>query len=125
MEKVHKIFYDKVFEHPSLSPFFEGKNRELIESQQTEFTISQMGGGDVFSGKTPRSCHQHMFITKEQFNLRTRLLRESLSEFGVSDELAGRWIKMNEALEREVVKANMDECVKRFASDTILTAPQP
>jgi len=32
LQKVHKIFYDKVYAHPWLGPFFEGHSQEAIEN---------------------------------------------------------------------------------------------
>jgi len=125
LEKVHKIFYDKVYAHPSMLPFFEGTNREVVESQQTNFAASQMGGDIIFSGKTPHSCHQRMFITQEHFDLRNTLLRESLREFGLAEELAERWLELSEVFAKKIVKSDISECQTRYKNEKILTAPLP
>lgn len=125
MEKVHKLFYDKVFAEPSLKPFFEGTDRQVIESQQTDFTASQMGGGIVFSGKTPQSCHQHMFITQEHFGLRNSFLRKTLQEFGLADDLVERWLGLSETFAKKIVKSDISECKTRYKTEKIITAPLP
>jgi truncated hemoglobin YjbI len=125
LDKVHKIFYAKVYDEPSLAPFFEGVDRDVIASQQTDFTASQMGGDIMFSGKTPLSCHQHMFITQAHFDLRNNLLREALQEFGISDELAERWLKLGEVFANKIVKSDMSQCKTRYKTEKIITAPPP
>ncbi len=125
VKKVTEIFYDKVFAQPSLLPFFEGTDRKVIESQQADFTASQMGADNMFSGKTPFSCHQHMFITQAHFDLRNNLLRESLQEFGVSDGLAERWLKLNENFAKKIVKSDISQCKTRYRTEKIITAPPP
>ena len=42
-EKVHKLFYDKVYEHPWLKLFFAKVEQKHIESQQTDFVAQSEG----------------------------------------------------------------------------------
>ncbi|MBT5260713.1 MAG: group 1 truncated hemoglobin, partial [Nitrospina sp.] len=47
LEKVHKLFYDKLYEHPWLKKFFLHIDQKLIENQQTDFMVANMGGGKI------------------------------------------------------------------------------
>ena len=125
LEKVHKDFYDKVFAHPSLAPFFEGTKQNIIEEQQSAFSATQMGGENIFSGKTPKSCHQVMFITPEHFELRNKLLYESILKIGLSEELAERWVKLGELAKPVIVKTDISQCKKRYPTEAIIIAPPP
>ena len=63
LEKVHKLFYNKLYEHPWLREFFKEIPQETIENQQTDFMVSNMGGGKIYSGALPKNGHRHMFMT--------------------------------------------------------------
>ncbi len=98
---------------------------KIIEDQQTDFIVSNMGGGKIYSGALPKNGHKHMFVSNELFDLRQALLRESIEECGVLEELAERWLRIDEAFRKSIVKANPDQCEKRFFTDEIKNFPKP
>ncbi len=108
LEKVHKIFYDKVYAHPWLGKFFAGHNQEAIETRQTIFMAEKMGSEKPYYGKDMKMAHRQMYITQELFDLRRELLRESLEEASVPDELAERWLKIDSAFKRHIVKDSIE-----------------
>lgn len=120
VEKVHKIFYDKIYADPWIGLYFKGIDQKTIEDQQTDFMIQSMGGPKNYCGKFPIPAHKHMFITNELFDLRHQLLTDSLKEAGVPDELAQYWLKIDGAFRKGIVKASIDDCQRRFVTDDIL-----
>ena len=112
LKKVHKIFYDKVYAHPWLGKFFEGHSQEAIENRQTSFMAVKMGGDVTYMGKEPRMAHRAMYITEELFDLRTELLRDSLKEAGVPLDLIERWIKIDNAFKKQIVKDSIEDFYK-------------
>jgi truncated hemoglobin YjbI len=125
LEKVHKLFYDKLYEHPWLKIFFLHIDQKVIENQQTDFMVSNMGGGKIYSGGLPRTVHRHMYITEELFDLRTEILKESILACGVPGALAERWVRIDGAFKHSLVKKSIDDCEKRFFTDEILSFPKP
>lgn len=123
LEQVHKTFYDKLYAHPWLKKFFGDVDQKIIEDQQTDFMTSNMGGGKIFSGSLPEKAHKHIYITNDMFNLRQSILKECILETGLSVDLVERWIKIDEAFRKSIVKENVDQCQKRFKSDEILYFP--
>lgn len=109
LRKVHKIFYDKVYAHPWLGKFFDGHNQEAIENRQTAFMAIKMGGDATYMGKEPKMAHRAMYITQELFDLRSGLLKQSLQQAGVPDDLARRWLKIDYAFRRQVVKDSIED----------------
>jgi len=107
LQQVHKIFYDKVYADPWIGRFFEGHEQEAIENRQTEFMAEKMGSGEKYPGKPLRQVHEHMYVSEELVALRTQLLRDSLREAGVDDELAERWMRIDAAFAKQVVKPSM------------------
>jgi len=108
LQKVHKNFYDKVYIHPWLGKFFVGHNQEAIEARQSQFMAEKMGSDKPYLGKEMKMAHRAMYITPELFEIRHKLLRESIKECGVADELAERWLKIDSAFYRHIVKDSIE-----------------
>lgn len=125
LQRVHKIFYDKVYRDPWLKLFFADVAQTLIEAQQTDFMAQAMGGPSRYCGKLPIPAHRHMFITDELFELRTRLLEESLVEVGVPAWLLARWLKIDGAFKGRLVKQSVSECQGRYKTEPIMVIPKP
>jgi hemoglobin len=112
LQKVHKHFYDKVYAHPWLKQFFAGHNQQAIEQRQTSFMAEKMGGPAHYLGKHPRMAHRQMYITNELFDLRQSLLKEALIESGLRDDLIERWLKLDNAFRRVIVKDSIADFYK-------------
>lgn len=125
LQRVHRIFYDKLYAHAWLRGFFAGVDQKVIESQQTDFMAQAMGGPDVYCGKFPVPAHRHMFITEEAFDLRHALLEESLREANVPEALRASWLKIDGAFKGRLVKSRVEECEGRFKTEPILIVPKP
>jgi hemoglobin len=108
LRKVHKVFYDKVYAHPWLKHFFVGHNQQAIEDRQTSFMAQKMGGDVEYWGKEPKMAHRQMYITQELFDVRHQLLKQSLAEVGVPKALSKRWLKIDYAFRRKVVKDSIE-----------------
>jgi len=113
LEKVHKIFYDKIYVHPWLKQFFEGHNQQAIEGRQTSFMGEKMGGPQ-YLGKPLEQVHENMYITRELFELRQEILKESLQEAEVEEELAKRWLKIDNAFMKKITKESVESFYRDF-----------
>lgn len=102
-----------------------GKDRLVLESQQTEFMMLALDGPKVFGGRIPRDAHIQMFITDEIFNIRHKLLGDSLNEAGVPEHPRERWLSVDEEIRRAIVKESPDQCRGRYRSDPIIIVPKP
>ena len=118
LEKVHTIFYDKLFSHPWLKHFFKGVPRPHLESHQSEFMSGLFGGPKVYGGRSPHSAHIHMFITEEIFLIRHELLALSLTEADIPPDLKDRWLRHDMAMKRALVKKDVAECEGRYKSES-------
>jgi hemoglobin len=121
LEKAMKVFYDKVYEHPWLGLYFKEVPQEVIEKQQVDFMIGAFGGPkSLYSGRLPVEVHQNMLITDELFDLREKILLESLEEIQAPKELIERWFKIDEAFRAGITKKSIDECTKSFATEEFI-----
>jgi len=108
LQKVHKIFYDKIYAHRWIGQFFIGHSQEAIENRQTTFMAEKMGGPIEYMGKEIEMAHEAMYITVELFELRKQLLDESLREAGVGKDLRERWLKIDSAFIKKIVKGSLE-----------------
>jgi len=125
LEKVSKIFYDKIYADAWLKDFFQYVPQEYIETQQVNFMQTALGGKNIFAGKTPPHAHKHMYITEDVYRAREKLLIESLKECNVSEELIKRWIEIEDAFYGRVVKTSFDQCEARYPAEGVLDFPKP
>lgn len=121
--KVTKVFYDKVYQHPWIGQYFANIPQEHIENQQTDFMQGAFRGQKVYSGRFPADAHIHMVINDELFDLRNTLLKEAMTEVGVSEEMQDLWLKIDEAFRKVIVKDER-EAKGRYKTDPILNFPK-
>lgn len=108
LQKVHKIFYDKLYAHDWLGPFFAGHSQQAIEDRQTSFMAEKMGGPAPYLGKEIKMVHEAMYIDRELFDIRHALLDESLKEAGVEDALRERWLRIDSAFMQKIIKKSVE-----------------
>lgn len=125
LSRVMKIFYDKIFEDPWMSQYFIDVDQQVIESQQADFMRGLFGGPKNFMGRAPIEAHENMMVTEELFNHRSKLLEESLVEFGVNEADIKEWLRIDRSFKRAVIKKSADQCKKRWNTDEILDFPNP
>jgi len=125
LRRVHSLLYRKLFAHPWLKGFFVNTKRDVVESQQTDFWASLMGGPSVYGGRYPRDAHVHMFLPAEVFAIRHKLLGEALVEAGVAPHLREKWLALDARFERAIVNKSPDECHGRYRTEAVLIVPRP
>lgn len=123
-EKVHQVFYEKIFAHPWLSKYFAHRAPGPLVAQQTNYMIQLTGGPKCYAGQAPNVVHGYMYITEELFDLRSQLLSDSINECGVSDELRQEWLAANEMFKAVMVKSSKDKCVLQYSHQKILDFPK-
>ena len=125
LEKVHKIFYDKIYAHPWIGQYFKEIQQDIIEIQQTDFMSQAMGGPAIYCGKLPIAAHKHMFINLELFELRSKLLQDSIREVGLKKQEEEAWMKIDQAFKKGIIKNSLSDCQLRFKSDEIVNVSNP
>jgi len=113
LQKVHRIFYDKIYAHPWLKQFFASHSQQAIEDRQTSFMGEKMGG-PKYLGKPIKQVHENMYITRELYALRHDILKDSLKEAGVADELAARWLKIDNAFMQQIIKTSVESFYRDY-----------
>lgn len=125
LRRVHRLLYDSLFAHPWLGGFFEHTTREIVESQQTDFWASLMGGPKIHGGRSPRDAHVHMFLPSEVFAIRHELLEEALIVAGVAPTHREKWLALDASFEKALVNKSADDCKGRYRNEPIITVARP
>ena len=125
IQRVSKVFYDKVYEDAWLKLYFEAIPQEHIERQQVAFMQAALGGENLYCGQTPPAAHKHMYISEEMFLHRQLLLDQAFKECNASPILIEKWLKIDNAFFQRIVKSSPEECERRYKSDSILNFPNP
>ncbi|HEY0719897.1 MAG TPA: globin domain-containing protein [Gammaproteobacteria bacterium] len=125
IERVHRRFYTTIFEDEWLGRFFWGKSRESLVKKQTDFMTACFGGENHYEGETPAIAHMHMFITDEAADYREHLLRQAIIAEGISEAIADRWMAVESAFRKAVIKKDISECVVRCVGQRPVKAPKP
>jgi len=120
LDRVHKIFYDKIYQDSWMSQYFAHVDQKIIESKQSDFFSQLTGGPKLYSGRMPLDAHMHINITSELFDYRHNLLRESLLEAQIPEKERTEWLNIDLAFRRVLVKISPDQLKKRYNTDTIL-----
>lgn len=125
LEKVSKIFYDKIYEDAWLKLYFQDVPQEHIERQQVAFMQAALGGENLYCGQTPPAAHKHMYITHALFEARQVFLDQAFAESNACEMLVEKWQKIDDAFFNRIVKHAPEQCEKRYKTDTILDFPKP
>ncbi len=122
---VTKAFYDRVYKDPWLKEVFQGRRREHLEAQQTDFMLGAFGGPKTYSGRSPSDAHPHIFVDESMWQLRETFLRQAFAETRLPEEMQKKWIRIDEAFKHAIVKRAVTDCTKRYVTDTIIAPPDP
>jgi len=98
VSKVVFAFYDKAIDSDIIGPFFEDVDMRRLVDHQTKFIASVMGGPASYTDEALRKVHTGLEIDRDAFDEMSRLLRETLAEYGfqpadvdaVMDEIEAR-----------------------------------
>lgn len=121
VKAINKNFYDRVYADPWLKKMFEIVPQEVIESQQSDFMVGALGGPVLYCGRSPKDAHPHLYVTEEIWQRREEHLKAAFEELKVDTAIAERWIKIDEAFKKAIVKTSLDQCEKRFFTDEIIS----
>ncbi len=111
--RVHKRFYDDMYEDKYLGPFFHHRAKHTLVRKQTEFMVAAFGGENNYTGEPPAFIHMHMYITKEMSDIREIYLRRAILAEGLSDDICERWLAIDRSFHASIEKNSVDECVMR------------
>lgn len=102
---VLRDFYDRIFQDPRLSSFFEGVTKQRSIEKQYSFIRQILTGEKLYFGDRPRNAHHWMVISDELFDYRANIMIACLREHGLAEPMAQRFHEMEEFYRRDIVKS--------------------
>lgn len=85
--------------------------------------LGAFGGPKNYSGRSPSDAHPHIFVDEEMWQLREQFLKEAFIETNFPEDLRAKWIRIDEAFKKSILKNSIDDCKKRYATDEIIYYP--
>ena len=122
--KINEKFYEYIYQDEWLKNIFLVIDQKIITSQQTDFMVGALGGPKNYCGRNPKDAHPHIYIDEEMWQLREYYLNKSFDELNIPPELRKKWLIIDEAFKSSIIKKSLDDCAKRYNTDTIIYFPR-
>lgn len=117
LQKIMDDFVGRVFDDVMIGFFFRNASRERVAKMEALFAAKLLGAKDVhYTGKSIRDAHAKHPIMGGQFMRRQVILRQTLNDHGVSDEIIERWLAHNESLRSQVTGDRAGHCDEAAAT---------
>ncbi|HEY6724192.1 MAG TPA: group 1 truncated hemoglobin [Polyangiaceae bacterium] len=106
-------FVDRVMADTMIGFFFARVNKDRLKQLEYEFAAQHLGANVVYSGRPLQQAHQRHAIMGGQFRRRLVILKETLAEFGVPENITEHWVAHTLALESSVTPDPDGRCIAR------------
>jgi hemoglobin len=103
-------FYDRVFTDPMIGFLFSGSDRARLVQKEWELSAAMLGGPVRYTGRPMRQAHARSPILGGHFARRQQILRETLADHGVAEDIAAEWLRHNDRLRPQVTADAGSEC---------------
>lgn len=103
-------FVDRCFDDLMIGFFFARANRARTKRFEYEHAAAFLGAEVEYAGRSIRGAHAKHRIMGGQFARRLTLLRQTLEDHGVPDDIRERWLAHQESLRAEVTHFDGGRC---------------
>lgn len=108
LRRILEDFYDRIFNDLMIGYLFKGRDKARLVTLELQLTARVMGADVVYEGRPMRAAHQALSINRGQFQRRNQLLRETLRDHAVPDDVQRAWIAHATALEKAILGGRVD-----------------
>jgi len=98
LREIIDVFIDRVFQDPMIGFFFRAADKNRIKEMEFQFTANFLGAGIAYQGRPLAEVHAKHPIMGGQFMRRMQILRETLQDFDVPEEIRDAWLAHTESL---------------------------
>jgi hemoglobin len=103
-------FYDRVFADAMIGFLFNGTDRARLVQKEWELAAAMLGADVRYTGRPMRQAHARSPILGGHFARRQQILRETLADHHVPDDVAAEWLRHNDRLRPQVTADASSEC---------------
>jgi hemoglobin len=112
-------FVDRVVTDPMIGYLFKKTNRRRLKVKEYEHAALHLGASVTYTGRPIDTVHAPHPIRGGHFDRRLQLLKETLDEFDVPEQIRRHWISHTENLRHEIVRESEAESGPPAAEDPI------
>jgi truncated hemoglobin YjbI len=106
LRKIVDVFVEKLYSNIIIGYLFRNIDKENLKQREFELIANVLGANLKYKGRNLRIIHQKHYIREGQFNIRQKLLKETLEEFNVEKEIVEGLIQHNEKLKKLIITKN-------------------
>ena len=110
LEKIMDDFVDRCFSDVMIGFFFRRANRERIKRLERELAADHLGLGRPYTGRPMREAHARHPILGAHFSRRIQILKETLADHHVPEDVQERWLAHDESLRDQVTARPGSNC---------------
>ncbi len=92
-------FVSRTFGDFIIGYLFEGRDQARITKHEIQYATAHLGGPNAYAGRPIGSTHRPLRINKGHFRRRLAILRTTLRDHGVDEDIIDRWIAREAKLE--------------------------
>lgn len=100
-------FYSRVVPDVMIGYMFAGKDKAQLIQREWELVAALLGGDVKYTGRPMRMAHAAHTIFEGHFNRRLQILKDTLRDHAVPDDIAKVWIDHSLALREQVTRAKI------------------
>ena len=89
---------------------FRAADRARVKAKEYEFAARQLGAAVEYTGRPIGDAHRAHRVTGGQFMRRLQILRETLIEHHVPDEIREHWLNHTLSLQTDITDNALDQC---------------
>ena len=117
LRRIIERFVDRNFDDPMIGFFFRNASRDRVKQKEYEFAARHLGAELEYTGRPIDRAHARHPIMGGQFMRRLQILKETLEEFAVPEQIRAHWISHTESLRPLVTRDRGGECDPRAARE--------
>ena len=125
LRQIIDTFVDRVFEDRMIGFFFQRADRERIKEMEFQHTANFLGADIEYQGLPLHVAHSKHPIMGGQFMRRLQILRETLDEYDVPQEVRDVWISHTESLRHLITRDAGSDCDPHLARKKVMGENPP
>jgi hemoglobin len=103
-------FIDRLFDDPMIGFFFRNADRARIKQKEYEFAAAHLGAAVQYTGKPIGQAHAAHPIMGGQFARRREILKQTLNEADVPDQVVKHWLAHTDRLRPVITRDAPGHC---------------
>lgn len=110
LRRIIDDFVGRVTRDLMIGFFFARVDHRRLAEMEYQHAAEHLGAGTAYTGRTLRSAHAPHRIMGGHFARRRELLRQTLTEHGVPEDVSTEWLAHVDALRAEITPDVGSEC---------------